>query len=211
LLYSTAGPASGMPIDYAPAPFQKIFKLEKFFPNYSEDASDQNIVARPDGSLGLRKGSKKISSPSAWMVAANGLGRYLAHLSASQKETEFTWNEFHVFTDWVHAYFSAYSFDSVLLFEQAYRRWRRFHKLPWSSDNSFLKDLLCRPKIDLPGKSPASPSGATPTCKNFNRPSGCSNAKCRYKHVCHDCRSSEHGISGCSLYSKSPVKGSGGQ
>jgi hypothetical protein len=33
------------------------------------------------------------------MVAANGLGRYLAHLSASQKETEFTWNEFYVFTD----------------------------------------------------------------------------------------------------------------
>jgi hypothetical protein len=75
----------------------------------------------------------------------------------------------------------------------------------------FLKDLLCRPKIDLPGKSPASPSGATPTCKNFNRPSGCSSAKCRYKHVCHVCRSLEHGISGCSLYSKSPVNGSGGQ
>jgi hypothetical protein len=143
-----------MPIDYAPAPFQKIFKLEKFLPNYSEDVSDRNIVAQPDGSLGLQKGSKKISSPSAWMVAANGLDWYLAHLSASQKETEFTWNEFHVFTDRVHAYFSAYSFDSVLLFEQAFRRWRRFHKLPWSSDNSFLKDLLCRPKIDLPGRSP---------------------------------------------------------
>jgi hypothetical protein len=45
LLYSTAGPASGMPIDYALAPFQKIFKLEKFLPNYSEDVLDRNIVA----------------------------------------------------------------------------------------------------------------------------------------------------------------------
>jgi hypothetical protein len=53
LLYSTAGPASGMPIDYAPAPFQKIFKLEKFLPNYSEDVLDWNIVAHPDGTLGL--------------------------------------------------------------------------------------------------------------------------------------------------------------
>jgi hypothetical protein len=79
-----------MLIDYAPAPFQKIFKLEKFLPNYSEDMSDWNIVAWPDGILGLRKGLRKISSPSAWMVAANGLGRYLAHLSASQKETKFT-------------------------------------------------------------------------------------------------------------------------
>jgi hypothetical protein len=100
-----------MPIDYAPAPFQKIFKLEKFLPNYSVDVSDRNIVAWPDGTLGLRKGSRKISSPSTWMVATNGLGQYLAHPSASQKETEFTWNEFHIFMDRVHAYFSAYSFD----------------------------------------------------------------------------------------------------
>jgi hypothetical protein len=78
-----------MPTDFAPAPFQKIFKLEKFLPNYSEDPLDRNIVAWPDGSLGLRKNSRKISSPSSWMVAANGLGRYLAHLSASHKETEF--------------------------------------------------------------------------------------------------------------------------
>jgi hypothetical protein len=104
LLYSTAGLASGMPIDYAPAPFQKIFKLEKFLPNYSEDVSDWNIV-------GLQKGSRKISSPSAWMVAANGLGRYLAHLSTSQKETKFTWNEFHVFIYQVHAYFLALLFQ----------------------------------------------------------------------------------------------------
>jgi hypothetical protein len=147
-----------MPIDYAPAPFQKIFKLEKFLPNYSEDMSDWNIVTRPDGTLGFRKGSRKISSPFTWMVAANGLGRSLAHLSTSQKETEFIWNEFQIFMDRVHAHISAYSFDSVLLFEQAFRRWHRFYKLPWSLDNSFLKDLLCRPKIDLPGKSPASPS-----------------------------------------------------
>jgi hypothetical protein len=73
--------------------------------NYSKDVLDRNIIARPDGTLGLRKGSRKISFPSAWMVATNGLGQYLAHLSASQKETEFMWNEFHVFTDWVHAYF----------------------------------------------------------------------------------------------------------
>jgi hypothetical protein len=116
-----------MPIDYAPAPFQKIFKLEKFLPNYSEDVLDWNIVAWPDGTLGLRKGSRKISSPSAWMVAANGLGRYLAHLSTSQKETEFTWNKFHVFTDWVHAYFSAYSFNSVLLFEQGLAKRKAYH------------------------------------------------------------------------------------
>jgi hypothetical protein len=53
LLYSTAGPASGMPIDYTPALFQKIFKLEKFLPNYSEDVLDRNIVAWPDGTFGL--------------------------------------------------------------------------------------------------------------------------------------------------------------
>jgi hypothetical protein len=145
-----------MPIDYAPAPFQKI-KLEKFLPNYSKDVSDRNIVALPDGTLGLRKGSRKISSLSAWMVAVNGLSQYLAHLSASQKETEF-----YVFMDWVYAYFLACSFDSVLLFKQAFCRWCRFYKLPWLWDNLFLKDLLCHPKIDLPGKSPASPSGATP-------------------------------------------------
>jgi hypothetical protein len=54
-----------MPIDYAPAPFQKIFKLEKFLPNYIEDVLDWNIVAQPDGILGLQKGSRKISSLSA--------------------------------------------------------------------------------------------------------------------------------------------------
>jgi hypothetical protein len=145
--------------DYAPAPFQKIFKLEKFLPNYSEEVSNWNIVARPDGTLGLQKGSRKISSPLAWMVAMNGLGWYLTYLSASQKGTEFTWNEFHIFMDWVYAYFLAYSIDSVLLFKQAFCKWRCFHKLPWSSDNSFLKDLLCHPKIDLPGKSLAFPSG----------------------------------------------------
>jgi hypothetical protein len=86
LLYSTAGPASGTPIDYAPAPFQKIFKLEKFLP---KDVSIR-VLSPSDGTLGLRKGSRKISSLSVWMVAMNGLGQYLAHLSASQKETEFT-------------------------------------------------------------------------------------------------------------------------
>jgi hypothetical protein len=74
-----------------------------------------------------------------------------------------------------------------------------------------LRDLLCRPKTDPPGKIPPSSPGSTPTCKNFNQPAGCSNSKCRYKHVCHDCGSSDHGISGCPLYSKSSSKGSGGQ
>jgi hypothetical protein len=52
-----------MLIDYAPAPFQKIFKLEKFLPNYSENVSDRNIVARPDGTLGLQRVREKLLLP----------------------------------------------------------------------------------------------------------------------------------------------------
>jgi hypothetical protein len=40
---------------------QKIFKPEKFLPNYSEDLLDQNIIASPDGSLGLRSSAFLVS------------------------------------------------------------------------------------------------------------------------------------------------------
>jgi hypothetical protein len=200
----------GTPLDFSAAPHQKIFKIEKFLPHYVEDPDSKSLSVKADGSIGLRKKARKISSPSQWLVAANGLGRYLAKCQSSGKgEAEFSWNDFHVFTDRVAAYFQAYTFDSVIAFEQAFRKWRRFHKTSWSSDNSFLRDVTCRlkPPSNLP--SPGADPKIVPICRNFNKPTGCSRRDCKFRHVCSIDGAAGHGASECPSQ-KNPGKGSDG-
>ena len=197
-------------LSFAPVHYQKIFKLDKFLPNYSEEDEKKDIVAVGDR-IQIKKRARKIASPSVWMVAMNGLGRHLAYRCAAQKgDLEFEWDEFHVYTDRVHAFFGAYTLESVLQFDIAFRKWRRFHGASWSADNTLLRDMICRIKvIDGPIRDSQRSDREVPVCRNFNRPSGCNNRNCRYRNVCFDCGSPEHGVFGCPRQ-KGPAKGSGG-
>jgi len=203
LLSSASDPKKGTVLDFAPVPFQKIFKLEKYLPQYAELEDERQLVAK-DGKISLKKNPRRITSPSLWLVAMNGLGRHLEMLRNSGKsDSEFEWSQFILYCDRVHAFFSAYTFDSVILFDQAFRKWRRFHRLPWSSDNSVLRDLICRVK----SHEKASPSaGSVPICRNWNKGT-CSRRDCKYRHVCSACSSPSHGKSSCD---KGPSKGPSG-
>jgi hypothetical protein len=203
LLSSASVAKKGIVLDFAPVPFQKIFKLEKYLPQYAELEDERQLVAK-DGKITLKKNPRRITSPSLWLVAMNGLGRHLEMLRNSGKsDAEFEWSQFILYCDRVHAFFSAYTFDSVISFDQAFRKWRRFHRLPWSSDNSVLRDLICR----LKSHERSSPSvGSVPICRNWNKGT-CSRRECKYRHVCSACGSASHGEHSCD---KGPSKGSSG-
>ena len=200
LLSSASAAKKGIILDFAPVPFQKIFKLEKYLPQYADLEDERQLVAK-DGKITLKKNPRRITSPSLWLVAMNGLGRHLEMLRNSGKsDAEFEWSQFILYCDRVHAFFSAYTFDSVIAFDQAFRKWRRFHHLPWSSDNSVLRDLICRLK------SHERSAVSVPICRNWNKGT-CSRRDCKYRHICSACGSASHGEHSCD---KGPSKGSSG-
>lgn len=220
LLAGKFSPGTPFILNMSPMPQQKIFKLEKYLPNYHEDSDEKQFVVAEDGSIKMKRKSRKISSQSHWLAAMQGLGRHLAQRKAAGKsDAEFVWEDFLLYIERVFSFFRAYTFESVLQFDVAFRKWRRANSYPWTYDNPVLRDIICRVKPETTSDffgarsrdtgSDSLSRKVTQTCRNFNRPSGCKRSDCRYLHACLDCGSTKHAIGDCPRQ-KSPSKGADG-
>jgi hypothetical protein len=182
-------------LSFAPVPNQKIYKLGKFLPTFALDYDETKVVVK-DGKLVLDKSNlPKVDTPHAWSVAMLALGRHLEYLkNTRQSEEEFLWEDFSLYMERITSYFGTYSFSSVIAFDINFRKWRRFWKERWVTENAFLKDTLLQVKTKI---APTAPT-ATPTtpqrplnpqtnfCKDFNKGS-CQRNNCKYRHICVFC------------------------
>lgn len=131
------------PTSLAPCPFQEIFPLKKFLPTYVVPEEGTPLVLK-DGSLSTKASLSKITSPSLWVTAALGLSRHLQALHNEGKEPSFNHSEFTCYVDYISALFSAHSFQSVMNYETAFRRWRRTHGHQWTAENHLLRALILK-------------------------------------------------------------------
>lgn len=166
---------------------QPIYDLNKFHQSYVE--VEDKFVLNSDGTISTKKTGRKISTAVEWIAAAQHFG---IALSSAPEANQFVWTDFMLWIQHMTVLFGAYQFAAVVEYDRAWRRWRRANLQPWSALNPSLRDLYLTGKgiVAAPVKNvkTASPSGSTPVCHIFSRPSGCNRgAACRFTHRCSRC------------------------
>ena len=107
----------------------------------------------------------------------------------------------------------SFTWNSVLKYDQEYRKRQAELRFVWGADNAYLMQLYLKPNTQsadqytavgtirhrvhaVPAHKPRQnvidPSSGKPVCYKWNTPAGCQLQACRYAHVCLSCFATNH-------------------
>lgn len=163
-------------------------------------AQDEEVSLSETVSLTYKSGSKpkldKIQ-PAQWTVANV---RILAEILIKDDVDKLsTTLDYLSYTAKMGEYATRYTWSSVIIFDDEYRRRQAQFGFRWGSDSPHSSMLLLRERERLPkpkyGVKPKVNSGNSGTCNNYNNGRECIfGAKCRFRHECEICGSDHPSI-----------------
>jgi len=159
-------------------------------------SQDEEVSLSESVSITYKGGSKpkldKIQ-PAQWTVANV---RILAEiLTNDDVEYQSTTLDYLSYTAKIGEYATRYTWTSVIIFDDEYRRRQAQFGFRWGSDSPHSSMLLLRererlpkPRYGLKPKVSSGNSGNSGTCNNYNNGRECIfGAKCRFRHECEIC------------------------